>query len=218
MKLLLVNGSPKGKTGNTELLMKYFINGYESVEGNEIIYNHLNRAEEIDNVIKNFKDCDTCIIALPLYIFSVPGRVMELFENLQKRDGKTKIGFIVHSGFPEAMHSRALENMLKCYPAKIGAEYIGTVVKGGSARLIRVPESQNAKLFSMFYTLGAEFASTGAFDKKLVKKLASPERFHPLVMAAIKMKASLGSLNKNWDVALKKFGTYEKRYDKPYAG
>ena len=216
MKLAIYSGSPRGKSGNTEIIMKHFINGYKSVDNDEIMYYHLNNAKDREEAVKNFGSCEMNIIVFPLYVFSMPGQVMELFENLPKLKNSVKIGFIVHSGFPEASHSRALEKYLQSFPTKVNAEYIGTAIKGGSEGLRLMPERMNKKLFSNFYTLGVKTAQEGILDKEIINKLAKPENFSPITLFFIKFLSLFVDMNKYWNMLLNQNNAYDKRFDKPY--
>ena len=56
---------------------------------------------------------------------------IEALEPLKNRENNPPMGFIVQSGFPEALHSRYVEHYLQKLAARLNAPYLGTIVKGG---------------------------------------------------------------------------------------
>jgi hypothetical protein len=148
----------------------------------------------------------------------MPGVVKYFFEKLwyEKPLGK-KLGFIVQSGFPEAIHSTFVEKYLERFAENLDCDYLGTVIKGGGEAIRYTPEKRNRKLFKQFWELGKGMAQNQQFDQEIVKELRKPYVFSPPVRIVFRLLRPTGMFDAFWNKELKKNNAYEKRYDKPYA-
>jgi hypothetical protein len=102
---------------------------------------------------------------------------IETLRPLGRREGNPAIAFLVQSGFPEAIHSRAVERYCRKLASRLGCEYLGTVVKGGVEGIQAKPPWMNRKLYDRLFRLGKHFGATGAFDAEILARLARPERY-----------------------------------------
>ena len=220
MELTVFNGSPRGKRSNTKILLEHFINGFMTTDGNTYELAYLNRVKDSDKFIKSFQEAEQVLLVFPLYTDAMPAMVKTFIESLEpfcRGEGNPAIGFIVHSGFPEATQSRYVERYLEKLTRRLGCKYTGTVIKGGTEGIQVQPPSMTRKLFKSFYELGKTFGKTGAFDKQIVLKLAKPERLTKFQLWAFRLLSKIGLTNSYWDSQLKKNNAYEKRFAKPYA-
>lgn len=214
MKLTVFNGSPRGKGSNTKILLEHFINGFMTTDGNTYELAYLNRVKDSDNFIKLFRDAEQVLLAFPLYTDAMPAIVKTFIESLEPlcgKEGNPDIGFIVQSGFPEAIHSRYVERYLEKLAVRLRCRYKGTVVRGGVEGIRALPAKMTRKLFKSFYELGKSFGETGEFDEQIVRRLAQPERLTKFQFWVFKL---LG--HNYWNSMLKKNNAFEKRFDKPY--
>ncbi len=104
---------------------------------------------------------------MPLYTDSMPALVAEFIEALEPlvgREGNPRVGFLVQSGFSEALHSRGLERYLAKLAARLGSPYAGTIVKGGGESLQAMPDEALRGLFARLQSLGEQLARDGRFD------------------------------------------------------
>jgi hypothetical protein len=150
----------------------------------------------------------------------MPAIVKEYFERLAEVD-KTeikskKIGFIVQSGFPEVIHSVAVEHYLEKLTKRLQCEYLGTVIKGSVEGIQAMPPFMTRKLFKQFKKLGEYFAENTAFSPETMKTLRNPYKMSPRKIAIFKLLIKLGLTNFYWNGNLKKNGAFDKRFDKPY--
>jgi multimeric flavodoxin WrbA len=140
MQLLVFNGSPRGKRSNTGVLVGHFINGFMETPGNTYVIVHLNRINKQDEFVEMFREADHVLLAFPLYTNAMPAMVKTFIESLEPvcglNDNKA-IGFIVQSGFGEAIHSRYVERYLElssfplsksmklyhCYPLSLNIDH-----------------------------------------------------------------------------------------------
>ena len=214
MKLTVFNGSPRGKGSNTKILLEHFINGFMTTDGNTYELAYLNRVKDSDNFIKLFRDAEQVLLAFPLYTDAMPAIVKTFIESLEPlcgREGNPDIGFIVQSGFPEAIHSRYVERYLEKLAVRLRCRYKGTVVRGGVEGIRALPAKMTRKLFKSFYELGKSFGETGEFDEQIVRKLARGEKLTKFQFRIFKLFG-----HNYWNSMLKKNNAFEKRFDKPY--
>ena len=157
------------------------------------------------------------IIIFPLYTDCMPGIVKEFFEKLPVNEsGKEKnLGFIVQSGFPEAIHSVYVERYLDKFSRRMGYNYLGTIIKGGVEGIQVMPPFMTRKLYDNFYKLGEYFAETKTFSEEIKQKLRTPLRLNKANQAGFRVMNFLGFTNFYWNSNLKKNGAFEKRFDKP---
>ena len=215
MRLTVFNGSPRGSRSNTKILLEHFINGFMTTDGNTYELAYLNHLKDRDNFIKLFEEAEQILLAFPLYTDAMPAMVKTFIESLEPlcgREGNPDIGFIVQSGFPEAIHSRYVERYLEKLAVRLGCSYKGTVIRGGVEGIQSLPAWMNRKLFKSFYELGKTFGKTEEFDEQIVLKLAQPERLTKFQFWVLKLFGNL-----YWNRMLKKNNAFEKRFAKPYA-
>ena len=218
MQLTFYNGSPRGKKGNTEILIRHFLMGFET-DLNSFSINYLIQQNKMREFVGKFQNSETIILAFPLYTDSMPGIVKEFIEALEDVKFYTdhqRIGFLIHCGFPEATHLRAIERYLKKLSQRLGIHYLGTIVKGGSEGLRVTPEKYNKKLFLRLQQLGSHFSRTNTFDEKLIRKISGKEKFPRFLTPLLKLLNKSGLFNIYWNRQLKKNKALDKRYEAPY--
>ena len=215
MELTIFNGSPRGKVSNTKVLVDQFLDGFMKRNGNSYKIVYLNTTKDSDYLIKMFEEAEKVLLAFPLYVDSMPAIVKTFIESLEPLCGRKEnpdIGFLVQSGLPESIHSRYVERYLKKLSARLGCNYMGTIIKGGVEGVQAKPVRMNKKLFNSFYQIGKIFGETGKFDKEIVDRLAQPERYSKFYLWLFKLFGKFWY----WDTMLKKNNAYEKRFAKPY--
>jgi NAD(P)H-dependent FMN reductase len=222
MKLTIFNGSPRGKKSNTEILMNHFIRGFTSAgenRENQANIGYLVHIKKTDNHVKMFAEAQRVILAFPLYTDAMPGIVKYFIEQLEPLCGKKNnfdMGFLVQSGFPEAHHSRFIEKYLEKLAARLGGNYLGTVVKGGVEGIQIKPPYMTKKLFNAFYRLGYHFGKTGTFNREIIQSLAKSEHLSGFARFLYKLLALTGLTDFYWNSQLKKNNAYNQRFNKPY--
>lgn len=220
MKLIVFNGSPRGKGSNTRVLFEHFLNGFMATDGNTYELAYLNRLKDRDNFIRMFEEAEHVLLAFPLYTDAMPAIVKIFIESLEplcSREGNPGIGFIVQGGFPEALHSRPLERYLEKLAKRLGCRYTGTVTKGGVEGIQSRLPWMTRRLFKSFYELGQTFGETGKFNEQIVLKLGKPEKLSRFRMLFFNLLGKRLSRLMMWDKKLKENNAFEKRYAKPYA-
>ena len=130
MKLAVVNGSPRGRKSNSARIAGWITQGMDEVE---IFY-----AADIkkhDEAVEKALAADSILFVFPLYTDAMPGIVKAFMEKMARRDfsGKT-ITFVIHSGFPEAVHLRTLERYCVYFARICGMKLLGCGVIGRHRR------------------------------------------------------------------------------------
>ncbi len=162
-------------------------------------------------------DADLVVFALPLYVHAMAGhlkRFFELLEDAEPRPGR-RVAFVVQSGFPEAHQSRWLEQYLARLPARWGATYLGTAVRGGVEGIQIQPPWMTKKLFAQITDLGAELGRSGRLDRDLVTALARGESLSSTARFFFTLAGLVGLTDFYWNKLLKENGVYKDRFARP---
>lgn len=176
MHLVIISGAsrPQPKS-NTAKIIDAFRRGFEE-GGNSVEVFYLSDRRQWKSAADAFYRNEHILIALPLYVESIPGTLLEFLSALaiKTRPG-TKLAFLLQGGFPEASQSRCCEAYLETLPAQLGCEYAGTLIKGDMFGVGLVNEKAQRKMLAPFTEMGRYFANTGSFEKSVVDEFAAPE-------------------------------------------
>lgn len=213
--LTLFNGSPRGRKGNTPLFLGELAAGFDG----PVETYHLVRLHESPQMVEAFARAECAILGLPLYTDAMPAVVKRFIEALEPLTGQANnpaLGFVVQSGFPEALHSRYLERYLERLAERLGSPYLGTIVKGGGEGTRVMPPEMNRALFTHLRTLGAGLRSEGRFDPEILALIAQPERYPALLGPIFRLFLRLPIAHAYFDQMLKANGAYERRFARPF--
>jgi multimeric flavodoxin WrbA len=217
MKLAIFNGSPRGKNSNTSVLLQNFRKGFEENGGEIVSHDLLIQENRLEEQLENFKNADCIFIAFPLYVDSLPGMVKKFIEEVGEFDGTNKnIFFLVHSGFPEAVHSRAVKKYLAYLATQWNMNFLGIIVKPGSEGIRIRPGKANQKLFGQFQQLGHFLAREKKLDTSILKQLEKPFKFPKFILLIFRLLKSTGIFDKYWNMKLKENDAYKNRFAAPY--
>jgi multimeric flavodoxin WrbA len=215
-RLTLFNGSPRGRRGNTPILLGELAKGF----GGETEMHHLIQLKQMEQHVRALAAAECAVIGFPLYTDAMPAPVkffLEALEPLAGRGGSPPLGFLVQSGFPEALHSRYVERYLEKLAARLGSPYLGTIVKGGGEGVRTADAGDTRSLFNGLQALGRGLAHEGRLDPHILAMLAVPERFPALLGPLLRLILRRPSTRAWIDVGLKRNGVYERRFDRPLA-
>ena len=215
MSTLIINGSPKGKNGNTELFIRHFNRGFK--EPCKVCCAARESGAHLASYIRQF---ETVILVMPLYIHAMPGIVMKMLECMEPAGESGKaMGFIVQSGFMESAQSKYLERYLSALAKRLNYACLGTVIRGGSAGVSVMPEKMNRKLLSRLRALGEHFELDGTFDKNLVSLITRPLTLSKAKCGLLQLMSRMGLGDcMYWNHMLKSSKAFDKRFDRPFAG
>ncbi|MBW6465373.1 MAG: NAD(P)H-dependent oxidoreductase [Brevefilum sp.] len=219
MRYCVVNGSPRGKSGNTAILLESLVEGIESTGTVEIVWFHLNDVRDRESAPKAFRTADVVVLGFPLYTDSMPGLTKAFIESLAPFEGledNPRLAFLVQSGFPEAQHSRFVERYLQKLAQRLNAPYAGTVIKGGCEGVRLRPQEMNQALFKQLCELGVDLAQGGKFDQARLENLAKPEHYPRFLATLFQLVLLLPVTQAYWINQLKKNGAYDARNARPF--
>ncbi len=227
MKLVIVNGSPKKKLGNTSKLLDGFIAGYKNNKGNTYAFysvRDLNNKKEITDVID---DADYILLAFPLYTSAMPGPVKRFIERLaylrhNPIESNPKLLYMVQSGMPEALHSRHIEKFLEKLSKRLSCPHIGTIIKGGLESIFQTLPPFIGKWIVKYFQnqtikIGCKFSDTGTLDFTLLKKMAFPEKLPWFAILFFNIYDFIGIRYFGFDRVLKDNNMWDNRDAAPYA-
>ncbi|WP_315119700.1 NAD(P)H-dependent oxidoreductase [uncultured Clostridium sp.] len=213
MSTIILNGSPKGKNGNSEIFINQFLKGMKTPC--EVKYIVKENPKTLAEYVKNF---DTIIFVLPLYIHSMPGVTMRFIEYLEPAEPSENksIGFILQGGFPESSQYKYAEKYFGSLSEELNRAYLGTVIKGGSATVSTMSSFMTKKLFKSLECLGEIYEQTHTFDKAIIESLKKPYEFTGFDLKIMKFFIKTDLVNQMWNKPLKQNGVFDKNLDKPF--
>jgi multimeric flavodoxin WrbA len=218
MQLVIFNGSPRGKNSNTKVLLDRFQKGFVGNGGEVVSYDYLIKEKHLDEQVEHFKNADCVFIALPLYVFSVPGIVKKFIEEIGNFDGSgKKIMFLVQSGFSEASHSDNAKMYFRTLAERWKMEYLGTIVKPGAEGIRMMPAMMTKKVFKQMTDFGKQLALTGELEGPALQRIATPYEFSKLRILFYRFLQLIGVANLYWNIYLKKNKVFDRRFDAPYS-
>jgi len=218
MKRAALNGSPRGISSNSALILEWTVAGMRQAGADEVPIVSLARNPEA--ALAAFLAADEVVVAFPLYTDFMPGLLKEFLDSLVDIDpavlrGK-RVAWIVHSGFPESIHGETTASWLLRATERLGMKCLGVLIKGGSEGLRLMPLSMTRKTRDAFSSAGESLVRASAFDAQVARALAGRRKFSLpglLVMLALK---PTGLVDMYWNMMLKKHGAMARRFDAPY--
>lgn len=216
MKLTIVNGSPRGRQSNSDRILKWLLADIKDTSdfSYEKIYvvDIKERASQIESLIAS----DYIVVIFPLYTDCMPGVTKDYFEYMENNkrifQGKS-ITFIVHSGFPEAIQSRAVERYNEYFASLLKMNYMGTIIMGGSEALSAAPDNYFRKKVICFNNIGKSIIQNKPFTAEDKAYIGKPELLSWNTLFVMKW---FSISNFFWNSQLKKNNAFKKRFDKPY--
>jgi len=179
---------------------------------------YLNKLSLHESFIGNAKSADVLLFVFPLYVDSMPGitkSFFELMENHKEIFSGKPVYYIIHSGFPEMIQSKALSRYTKYFSSKvIGMDHKGTVIIGGSEALQMAPDGAFRRLQSNLKIVGDAIRNGKSIPDDiniLINKRDRLTAFQRFMFSINPLK------NFYWNYRAKQHGAKINLMDKPYA-
>lgn len=204
MHVVIINGSPRvAKYSNTEKIIDSFADGLKEAGAGVERYAVSDRTKW-DEIREAYIHNNEIIIAMPLYVESAPGILLEFLETLPIKDKNTRLSFILQSGFAESSQLRCGEEFLKKLPEYLGVSYGGTLIKGDNFGIRILNADDVIKITGPYKEMGKVFVTGNGFTSEAVKKFSGPEYF------SLPMRIMLQLMFKT--VAKKRFAAVAKEW------
>lgn len=175
MHVVIINGSPRvQKYSNTEKIIASFAKGLSEKGASFETYAVSNR-KSWENIREAYIKNEEILIAIPLYVECIPGLLLEFLETLPKKDERTRVSFLLQSGFAEGCQLRCGEEFLTRLPEYLGVRYGGCLVKGDNFGIRLLDEEKQEQITKPYQAMGKLFADGDGFFREEAKKFTGPE-------------------------------------------
>jgi NAD(P)H-dependent FMN reductase len=216
MKLTIVNGSPRGRKSNSDRILEWLLADIKDTSGFSYEKIYAVDIKDRERQIEILKASDAMVVIFPLYTDCMPGITKDYFEYMENNkkilEGNA-ITFIVHSGFPEAIQSRAVEKYNEYFARLLKMDYMGTIIMGGSEALSAAPDNFFKKKITSFKAIGKSIIQNKPLTAEDKATIGKPELL-PGYMLFIMKRLSVHDFF--WNSQLKKNDAFDKRFNKPY--
>lgn len=177
MHVVIINGSPRiPKYSNTDKIIASFGKGLTEKGATFEMYAISDR-NSWEVIREAYRKNEEILIALPLFVECAPGLLLEFLETLPQKDERTRLSFILQSGFAEGCQLRCGEEFLQKLPEYLGVRYGGCLVKGNNFVIRLLDGEQRERITKPYQSMGAVFAEGDGFLRKEAKKFTGPEVF-----------------------------------------
>lgn len=106
-----------------------------------------------------------------------PGLLLEFLETLPQKDERTRLSFILQSGFAEGCQLRCGEEFLQKLPEYLSVRYGGCLVKGDNFGIRLLEGEKREQVTKPYQSMGAVFTEGDGFLRKEAKEFTGPEIF-----------------------------------------
>jgi hypothetical protein len=220
MRLLVLNGSPRGPKSNTDLLLRPFLAGFAAAGGDTTGPLHLVRPAHAAHAVRAFPQADAVLLAFPLYADALPAPAVAFVHRLAPFVGRPRnpaLLFLVQNGFAEALHLRPVERWLEKLARRLGAPYLGSILKPGAEGMRDRPPFLESPILRRLEALGRTLASEGRLDQGIIAALARRERLGAGLLGPLRLALGRRLSTWWWDRQLDANGALALRDARPHA-
>ena len=214
MRLRVYNCSPRGRASNSRILSGAFVEGFSELTGNDSEEFFVAEQIGMETGLSSFGGDGPVLIVFPVYVDAMPGLAKDFFERIATFRGslsRTRLLFMVHTGFPEETHTRPVAGYLARFCLRLGARLDGIIRMGGTEGIRNPGSSGRARMITSLRQLGKKYATEGDLDEKILKKLSGSAPIPRIVaMAALPFVNYFGFGRK-----LRENGAWESRFHRP---
>ena len=219
MKLLIINGSPRGVKSNSLIIAEKFNEGFKQSAKTSADILTLAKKSDLAQIEKTILEYDTILMIFPLYTDCMPAIVLNFLNLAGEKNwfNSKNVGYFVQSGFPESKQSHYLVRYLEKFTKRVESNYIGSIIKGGVEGIQIMPPMMTKKFYKRLFRLGNTFAEEGVFDKTIVKTFSKPIKLSYGRRLFLKLMQKLGFANFYWNMKLKENNATHLRDQAPFA-
>lgn len=216
MHVVIINSSPRTeKFSNTEKILDSFTEGLSEAGASFERYaiSNKNKWEKVREAYINNTEI---IFALPLFVESAPGLLLEFLETLPIKDKNTRVSFILQGGFAEASQFYCGEEFLRKLPDYLGVSFGGVLYKGDNFGIRVMEKKDYIRITVPYKEMGKSFVNENGFKVETVKKFAGPE-YLPLPMRIILQIIFKTLAKKKYNEVSKEWGCTKPLDYKPWS-
>ena len=160
--ILMLNGSLKGKSGNSQYFMNHLANEIRQISDAECKMIQIKDVlkDDLNIFVKELQAADALVIGAPLYVDGLPAQVVRLMEMLlesYKEEFLNKPVYVVSNlGFYEGEQIAHLFDMVENWCARMGMLYGGSIAIGAGPMIRKLKNMPLKKGFNKAIGLGLE--------------------------------------------------------------
>ncbi len=228
-KLLMLDGSPKVKPGNSNMLGVHLMEGLDSklFETKQLrIVDFLRGKDQSEELVREVNDCDYMLLTFPLYVDCPPALVIKAMKIIdesrkaEKPEKDQKMMAISNCGFPEPHQNESALDTCRIFAEKTGFKWMGGI---GVAGLTGVVSNDGLKKDVAQAPLKSFGMKTKNFSKGLdtaAKAISQGEPLtsdgsHILLKQALPPRMYCWVGKRMWRGYAKRNGALEKFNDRP---
>lgn len=137
MKIIMLSGSPRPKKSTSQYLLNYL---FEKLHNHEVIMvSILQEKECVDQIKKHLQDADIMVVAFPLYVDGIPGKLLRVMKEIEMQALSThcQLYIVVNNGFYEAKQNHIAIDMTWKWCEKCGIKK-GYAIGVGAGEMAQV--------------------------------------------------------------------------------
>lgn len=177
MHTVIINGSPRGENGNSQIIINKFLEGY-SRNGDTYEKFCVSVRDRWEEILTAVSKAENVVVVFPLYAELLPGSLLEFFEYLSetKLSERNRFSFILHSGNLIAGTRGCCKQYLQELTKLLGCGFGGVLIRGNSFFYFNINEEKADELVQPYSEMGEYFSKYKCFFGDVVEKFAGPKK------------------------------------------
>lgn len=164
MHTVIINGSPRGSNGNSQIIINKFLEGY-SQNGDTYELFCVSLKKDWQKIKATIEKSENTIVVFPLFAELLPGSLLEFFDYLSnaKLSKENTISFILHSGNLLAGVRGCCKDYLKELTTLLNCNFGGVLIRGNSFFYYNISPEKTDELVSPYANMGNLFSKNKSF-------------------------------------------------------
>jgi multimeric flavodoxin WrbA len=227
-RAVLLIGSPKGNNSSSSSLGSYLLSKLEKYDiETETVHLYSEISTEVKQILflEKIEEADLIILAAPLYVDTLPAKVIKALSLIADKRKKLYIddiksaknqsfAAVVNCGFPEAEQNRTALKVYREFAREAKLKYLGGAAVGMGGAVSGKALSEMGGMASDLIE-GLDQAADNLIGNKIISDAALEKTSKPLISQKW-LYTLVGNLN--WRFQAFKNGVYRKINDQPYKG
>ena len=173
MHTVIINGSPRGTLGNSQIILNKFLEGY-SLDGDTYQQFCISDKKIWGEIKTSIESSANIIVIFPLYAELLPGSLLEFFDYLSdaKLTEQNTMSFILHSGNLLAGIRGCCNDYLKQLTKHLNCNFGGVLIRGNSFFYSNISKKKTDELVAPYAEMGKYFSKNKSFFGEEVREFA----------------------------------------------